>query len=342
MLLKNPENQKIQMISRGDVKGEVGNYLKEAARRCFSSSTSIEKTRPVLNENTGIQPVIECPLLFKNEQVGLLCAGTERAYRQEIEENLAFLHTLSILAGISLRMLSENQNNLIADRINTLHRVIEQYDAQAYSLTLEEERVAGEFMARIAMPENVAEDVLTACKLSYYSPDFIKEAFPGCTFPAILEEGRNLIDDDSSLKWENTSIGSQIFALVVLFVRENGSLEWLSFNQGEGGILQKFVSFIKERQVAEQEFSLEQDSKPSVLSVSSTIKNEMNLSPREQEVLDLVIQGLNNKEIAQELFISEHTVKNHLTKVFQKLDVTDRGHAISKVYQMTYEKSNLS
>ncbi len=52
------------------------------------------------------------------------------------------------------------------------------------------------------------------------------------------------------------------------------------------------------------------------------------LSTREMEVLDCVIQGLSNKEIAQELFVTEQTVKNHMTSVFRKLQVHDRVQAL--------------
>lgn len=48
------------------------------------------------------------------------------------------------------------------------------------------------------------------------------------------------------------------------------------------------------------------------------------LSGREFEIVQLVIQGLGNREIAEKLFISENTVKNHLSRIFQKLGVKDR------------------
>jgi DNA-binding NarL/FixJ family response regulator len=51
------------------------------------------------------------------------------------------------------------------------------------------------------------------------------------------------------------------------------------------------------------------------------------LSEREREVLILVAQGLPNKLIAARLQISEKTVKAHLTRVFQQIDVTDRTQA---------------
>jgi DNA-binding NarL/FixJ family response regulator len=48
------------------------------------------------------------------------------------------------------------------------------------------------------------------------------------------------------------------------------------------------------------------------------------LSSRELDLIPLVVQGLRNKEIASRLFISEATVRHHLTSIFSKLEVEDR------------------
>ncbi len=51
------------------------------------------------------------------------------------------------------------------------------------------------------------------------------------------------------------------------------------------------------------------------------------LSPRETEVLRLVVQGLLNKQIAQRLGVTERTVKAHLTSAYQRIGVADRTQA---------------
>ena len=48
------------------------------------------------------------------------------------------------------------------------------------------------------------------------------------------------------------------------------------------------------------------------------------LSAREREIVGLVAQGYKNKEMAEKMFISEQTVKNHLHNIFDKLGVSDR------------------
>jgi two-component system response regulator DegU len=57
------------------------------------------------------------------------------------------------------------------------------------------------------------------------------------------------------------------------------------------------------------------------------LKPENELTIREFEVLTLIAEGHNNKEIADELFISEKTVKNHVSNIFRKINVSDRTQA---------------
>jgi DNA-binding NarL/FixJ family response regulator len=54
------------------------------------------------------------------------------------------------------------------------------------------------------------------------------------------------------------------------------------------------------------------------------------LTDREREVLELIAQGENNQDIAQRLHISAKTVSNHISNIFNKLQVADRVQAIVK------------
>lgn len=61
---------------------------------------------------------------------------------------------------------------------------------------------------------------------------------------------------------------------------------------------------------------------------------ELNLSPRETEVLELMAQGLSNAEIADRLFLSLNTVKTHSSKLYEKLEVKRRTQAVEKGRQV--------
>jgi two-component system NarL family response regulator len=52
------------------------------------------------------------------------------------------------------------------------------------------------------------------------------------------------------------------------------------------------------------------------------------LTDRELEVLKLVAQGLNNREVAKRLFISENTVKNHVRNILERLQLHSRMEAV--------------
>lgn len=62
------------------------------------------------------------------------------------------------------------------------------------------------------------------------------------------------------------------------------------------------------------------------------------LTKREYEVLILIAEGLNNKDIAERLYISEKTVKNHVSNIFKKLNLNDRVQAAIFAYKNDIKK----
>ena len=56
------------------------------------------------------------------------------------------------------------------------------------------------------------------------------------------------------------------------------------------------------------------------------------LSPREEEVLRLVVRGLSNRQISQRLFISENTVQRHLSNIFEKVGVRSRKALLKRLF----------
>jgi DNA-binding NarL/FixJ family response regulator len=60
----------------------------------------------------------------------------------------------------------------------------------------------------------------------------------------------------------------------------------------------------------------------------------LGISPREREVLELLAAGLSNKEIAERLHVSPHTVKTHVARLYEKLDARRRTEAILKAREL--------
>jgi two-component system response regulator DesR len=58
------------------------------------------------------------------------------------------------------------------------------------------------------------------------------------------------------------------------------------------------------------------------------------LSEREREVLDLIAAGSTNREIAEQLFLSPHTVKEHTSTVYRKLQARNRAEAVQRAQRI--------
>lgn len=57
-------------------------------------------------------------------------------------------------------------------------------------------------------------------------------------------------------------------------------------------------------------------------------REDLGVTPRELEILELIAQGMSNREIAEKLFVSENTVKTHSSRVFDKLGAKRRTQAV--------------
>ena len=86
-----------------------------------------------------------------------------------------------------------------------------------------------------------------------------------------------------------------------------------------------------------KEISIDEDER--MIVSAEQLKNEYGISRRELDVLNLIYRGATNQEIAEELFISENTVKKHVNNIFKKLSVSTRVDLMS-TYKITFTSKN--
>jgi DNA-binding CsgD family transcriptional regulator len=106
--------------------------------------------------------------------------------------------------------------------------------------------------------------------------------------------------------------------------------------------LPKIFIHIQDLPAAQKEEAISycKDISKNVLDLNDMITNyDFELSPREAEIKNLVIQGLINSEISQALFIEEKTVKFHLTSIYRKMNVRNRSEVILDYYKAELYKA---
>jgi DNA-binding CsgD family transcriptional regulator len=140
-----------------------------------------------------------------------------------------------------------------------------------------------------------------------------------------------------SARWNVNIVifANAIFVAVVLMGLQGVAIEILAPIAAVGIGMIWLVSWIRwkklYRQFYEQELSeLDEIPRDEEKEEAEEVKNpiESPLSIRERQILSLIASGYINKEVATEFGISEHTIKNHMTHILEKLDVSDRTHAV--------------
>ena len=144
-------------------------------------------------------------------------------------------------------------------------------------------------------------------------------------------------DKALSLRWNVNIVifANAVFVAVVLMGLEGVAIEILAPVGAIGlsmiWLLSRFRWKRLYRQFYEQELSeLEEVPRNEERKEDEEKRNaiESPLSSRERQILSLIASGYINKQVADEFGISEHTIKNHMTHILEKLDVCDRTHAV--------------
>jgi DNA-binding CsgD family transcriptional regulator len=91
---------------------------------------------------------------------------------------------------------------------------------------------------------------------------------------------------------------------------------------------------IREEVIVEKPVYIQVAGTNTAIPTKSISPDELGISKREMEILELMAQGFSNQEIAEKTFLSIHTIKTHASNLFMKLDVKRRTQAISKAKEL--------
>ena len=122
--------------------------------------------------------------------------------------------------------------------------------------------------------------------------------------------------------------------VVVLTMFGDSAVAERAFRAGAAGFLAKDCSLDEVAEAIRIAADRDRDVSPSVAKSMLSTSDDLGLSRREVEVLQLIAEGASTPEVGEKLFISVKTVKNHLASIYEKLDSRDRTQAVLKAVRL--------
>ena len=122
--------------------------------------------------------------------------------------------------------------------------------------------------------------------------------------------------------------------VVVLTMFGDSAVAERAFRAGAAGFLAKDCSLDEVAEAIRIAADRDRDVSPSVAKSMLSTSDDLGLSRREIEVLQLIAEGASTPEVGEKLFISVKTVKNHLASIYEKLDSRDRTQAVLKAVRL--------
>ncbi|MDF9844700.1 DNA-binding CsgD family transcriptional regulator [Paenibacillus sp. PastF-1] len=305
----------------------------------------------IIREAEAKQILLECPLLSGNEFKGVLSVGFRQ--RGEAEQWMIQLETIAAMAGAAIRLIERDSRYSRQSEVflTNFRDFLQNNNAQLYYLSLDASELAHDFARYMGRPEAEAELLKRACLLAPFRSDLLSEyGFFHWEIELIEKVGRLRLQHPAEDK-QGLPLTAELLLLVLRHMSGQSDREQLAgqphkwidpsrfilepdaTDAVEDEPLSLFQQFLRSRTDSRPKKRVVNGSRLLDSAALTLSKEEWGISPREEEVLELIVHGKTNKEIASALFISEHTVKNHLSRIFNKMNVTDRSQIIALIYK---------
>lgn len=313
----------VRIVSRGLSGKECDRYGKLLLEEYGAHRHGGETWRPMaaVTRETEWGTVLECPIML-DRLFGILSVSADGAD----EEAGSILASLAAAGALALRGRRGRPQDL-RERIGELHDIAAALNPEMgqFATQLRDEAVA--FGHYLELPEPQQERLAQAALLIGYPSGLVRRLVPAdemiCT---ILADARSIMDGSGEPAPEeerNFSLEGKILGLAARYLQAGGNLSRVCWNRASD-LFSKFEAHKRTGIIQDRHIPLDVRPQPEF----------DQLSRREQEVFLLLVEGKNNREIADTLFISEHTVKNHVTNIFGKLGIRDRAEAMAYYYKL--------
>lgn len=320
-------NSAIELITRGIPRQQAADYGRILVQSYIGRSFKelADEKMPSIRNVQGVS-VIECPLYVQHQVIAVLAVGVN--VTEDANEFTPLMHALSVIGGAALQRIYKADEGI--REISLAHRISGFWSREAHHTALEMQEMALAFGKYLGLADSISREIGLAALLTPYDATFVEETLtnvPAGVLQLISDYQTAFNADHSSQSISHYA--SQILVVVASYVKQMDIPTGLIPIE----LHENFERYILQSRVENQEIVL--DETPRTVSDNQSLIMETQvlkqLTARERDILQLLVTGKGNRDIAQTLFISEHTVKNHMTNIFQKLGVTDRTQAIALV-----------
>ncbi len=323
------QDSAVELITRGIPRPQAEKYGRELVNSYFGRTTADFKDHNVSDIRTLEKtPVIECPLFVENKVIAVLAVAVDE--KSSLDEFTQLIYVLSVIGGAALQRIYQEKAHDWMREISLIHQASAVWAMEAHDHALKVQELAMGFAKKLGWSDVAIRNVSQAALLTPCTMMFVQKALPELPAPIYqaLYDYRRIIETDTT----DSAPPSEMGRILALIEAHLGHVD-ISIKCVADELCEKFRQFLLQKRIEIQQIELHGMQKSTLIDVLtlSSLPIEEPLTAREQEVLQLLVTGKGNKEIAQILFISEHTVKNHMTNIFQKLGVADRTQAVAFV-----------
>ncbi|MFP7471284.1 LuxR C-terminal-related transcriptional regulator [Niallia taxi] len=280
--------------------------------------------------------LIHKPIILNTQVLGLFTIhfweeGFIDDKRLEAELNL-----LTEVLAVSFASKKNIDLELQQETTEILFSTLKELKPEEFNLTCKAMELLKGVVGNLGWQESALHELLETCKVVPFGLDFLQDKVSAERLK-LLGEYHRILNGDA--KRDFPSVKAQL--LVLAFSHLRGKTN--SFNEIDKQLAGQFREYVqqsqssKDKDIEAARATIGMTEIEDLKDVKSVIA-KLPLTSREKEVLYLILEGLNNQEVADLLYISTHTVKNHLTNIFRKLDVADRVQAMAKIYRIKYEQ----